>query len=55
LHGSGRQRAFFLVGREPRAAVLAWLMALAAAALTVAFTLTWRAPVPGALVSWAAR
>lgn len=36
-------------------AVLVWLMALAAAALAVAFTLTWRAPLLAFLVFWAAR
>jgi hypothetical protein len=33
-------------------AVLVWLMALAAAALGVAFTLTWRPRVLGVLVFW---
>ena len=33
-------------------AVLVWLMAIAAAAVTVAFTLTWRARALGVLVFW---
>ena len=36
-------------------AVLVWLMSLAAGALAVAFTLTWRAPLLAALVFWAGR
>lgn len=34
-------------------ASLVWVMSLAAAALTVAFTLSWRPRVLGALVFWA--
>jgi len=34
-------------------AVLVWLMSLAFGALTIAFTLTWRAPALGVLVFWA--
>lgn len=37
---------------HPSMAVLVWVMALAGAALVVAFTLTWRAPWLGALAPW---
>lgn len=36
-------------------ASLVWVMALAGAALAVAFTLTWRPRLLGALVAWHAR
>lgn len=36
-------------------AALVWVMALAASALSVAFTLTWRPRVLGALVFWLPR
>lgn len=37
---------------SPSIAVLVWFMALAGAALTIAFTLAWRARILGMLVFW---
>lgn len=36
-------------------AVLVWFMALAGAALTIAFTLSWRPRVLGVLIAWVRR
>lgn len=37
---------------SPSIAVLVWFMAVAGAALAIAFTLTWRASILGMLVFW---
>ncbi len=44
--------ALCLTVDSPSIAVLVWLMALAGATLTIAFTLTWRASILGMLVFW---